>query len=61
MLEEGQEADVAAGGDAFEERDVPVPGVQLHHVVEGVGRGFPRQEQIDEFLSMRERGGGQGL
>lgn len=57
MLEEGQEADVAAGGDALEQRDVPVPGVQLHHVVKGVGRGFPRQQQVDELLWVRERGG----
>lgn len=56
VFEEGQEADVAARGDAFEERDVPVPGIELNHVVEDIGHGFPGQEQIDKFLLMRERG-----
>lgn len=50
MLKEGQEAYVAACGDAFEKCDVPVPRIQLHHVVENVGHGLPGQEQIDKFL-----------
>lgn len=57
MLKEGQEAHVAAGSNAFEERDVPVPGVQLQHVIENIGHGFPGQEQIDKFLLMREGAG----
>lgn len=56
VLKEGQEAYVTACGDAFEERDVPVPRIQLHHVVENIGHGLPGQEQIDKFLLMRERG-----
>ena len=56
QLKEGQEAYVAACGDAFEKCDVPIPRIQLHHVVENVGHGLPGQEQIDKFLLMRERG-----
>lgn len=56
MLKEGQEAYVTACGDAFEERDVPVPRIQLHHVVENIGHSLPGQEQIDKFLLVRERG-----
>lgn len=56
MFKERQEANVAARGDAFEERDVPVARVQLDHIIENIGHGFPRQEQIDKFLLMRERG-----
>lgn len=57
VLKERQEAYVAACGDAFEKCDVPIPRIQLHHVVENIGHGLPPgQEQIDKFLLMRERG-----
>lgn len=36
VLEERQEADVAAGGNAFEEHDIPIPGIQLHDVIENI-------------------------
>lgn len=58
VLKERQEANVAAGSDAFEQHDIPTPGIQLHYIVENIRHGFPGQEQVDEFLGVRERGTG---
>lgn len=50
MLKQGQQTNVTATGDAFQNGDVAIPRVQLDHIVENIGHGFASQKQVHQFL-----------
>lgn len=50
MLKEGQQTNITATRDAFQNGDVAIPRVQLYHIVENIGHSFASQKQVHQFL-----------
>lgn len=50
MLKQGQQANVTATRDAFQNGDIAIPRVQLYHIVKNIGHSFASQKQVHQFL-----------
>lgn len=50
VLKQGQQTNVTATGDAFQNGDIAIPRVQLYHIVENIGHSFASQKQVHQFL-----------